>query len=154
MAYLDFDEAENERVNKQVEEELKARRFTTYRGPDYVWKAAARDYEDQQRVHRTRNRRIALSLSWTCPAILTPIVSEFEEVAGKTSRFIPFDAAPCKSFLPETLADEMLENHFFIEEPGYHAGRDLRESLDLLESVGLKPTSWKDFLTANKDAFQ
>ncbi|EXM18538.1 hypothetical protein FOTG_13354 [Fusarium oxysporum f. sp. vasinfectum 25433] len=58
MAYLDFDEAENERVNKQVEEELKARRFTTYRGPDYVWKAAARDYEDQQRVHRTRNRRI------------------------------------------------------------------------------------------------
>ncbi|KAL9560858.1 hypothetical protein ACKAV7_015021 [Fusarium commune] len=50
MAYLDFDEAENERVNKQVEEELKARRFTTYRGPDYVWKAAARDYEDQQRI--------------------------------------------------------------------------------------------------------
>jgi hypothetical protein len=58
MAYLDFDEAENERVNKQVEEELKARRFTTYRGPDHVWKAAARDHEDQQRVHRTRNRRI------------------------------------------------------------------------------------------------
>ncbi|TXC00271.1 hypothetical protein FocTR4_00013678 [Fusarium oxysporum f. sp. cubense] len=84
----------------------------------------------------------------------THIVSEFEEVTGKTARFIPIDAATYKSFLPEPLADEMLENHLFIEEPGYYAGRDLRESLDLLESVGLKPTSWKDFLTANKDAFQ
>ncbi|EXK34574.1 hypothetical protein FOXG_13581 [Fusarium oxysporum f. sp. lycopersici 4287] len=84
----------------------------------------------------------------------TRIVSEFEEVTGKTARFIPIDAATYKSFLPEPLADEMLENHLFIEEPGYYAGRDLRESLDLLESVGLKPTSWKDFLTAKKDAFQ
>ncbi|KAF5245198.1 hypothetical protein FAUST_1853 [Fusarium austroamericanum] len=58
MSYLDFDRAENERVDKQVEEELKARRFTTYRGPDHVWKAAARDHKDQQRVHENRNRRI------------------------------------------------------------------------------------------------
>ncbi|SCO77149.1 uncharacterized protein FRV6_01361 [Fusarium oxysporum] len=58
MAYLDFDRAENERVDKQVEEELKARRFTTYRGPDHVWKAAARDHKDQQRVHKNQSRRI------------------------------------------------------------------------------------------------
>ncbi|KAM0489849.1 hypothetical protein ACHAP8_012167 [Fusarium lateritium] len=84
----------------------------------------------------------------------TRIVSEFEEVTGKKARFVPIDAATYKSFLPEPIADEMLENHLFIEEPGYYNGRDLKESLDLLESVGLKPTSWKEFVTANKAAFQ
>ncbi|CEI41791.1 hypothetical protein FVEN_g3772 [Fusarium venenatum] len=84
----------------------------------------------------------------------TRIVSEFEEVTGKKARFVPIDAATYKSFLPGPLADEMLENHLFIEEPGYYNGRDLKESLDLLGSVGLKPTSWKEFVTANKAAFQ
>lgn len=63
------------------------------------------------------------------------------------------DAETCKSFLPGPLADEMLENHLFIEEPGYYAGRDLKESLNLLADVGLKPTTWKDFLLANKAQF-
>ncbi|KAL9572153.1 hypothetical protein ACKAV7_003731 [Fusarium commune] len=48
MRYLDFDKAENERVERNVEKELQAQRFTTYRGSDYVWKAAGRDHEDQQ----------------------------------------------------------------------------------------------------------
>ncbi|KAF7546265.1 hypothetical protein G7Z17_g8558 [Cylindrodendrum hubeiense] len=81
------------------------------------------------------------------------IVSEFEEVTGKTARFVNIDAETYKSFLPGPLADEMLENHLFIEEPGYYAGKDLKESIDLLADVGLKPTSWKDFLTANKSQF-
>ncbi|KAJ3544623.1 hypothetical protein NM208_g2955 [Fusarium decemcellulare] len=83
----------------------------------------------------------------------TQIVSEFEEVVGKTARFVPIDAATYKSFLPEPLADEMLENHLFIEEPGYYNDRDLKESLDLLSSVGLRPTSWKEFLRAHKEEF-
>ncbi|KAI8684879.1 NmrA domain-containing protein [Fusarium keratoplasticum] len=83
----------------------------------------------------------------------TQIVSEFEEVVGKQARFVPIDAATYKSFLPEPLADEMLENHLFIEEPGYYNGRDLKESLDLLSSVGLQPTTWKGFLEAHKAEF-
>ncbi|KAI8691678.1 hypothetical protein LRP88_08937 [Fusarium phalaenopsidis] len=83
----------------------------------------------------------------------TQIVSEFEEVVGKPARFVPIDAATYKSFLPEPLADEMLENHLFIEEPGYYNGQDLKESLDLLSSVGLQPTTWKEFLEAHKAEF-
>jgi len=51
------------------------------------------------------------------------------------------------------MATEMLENHLFIENPGYYAGRSLKESLDLLSEVGLKPTTWKEFLERNKAAF-
>ncbi|KAJ4146465.1 hypothetical protein NW754_001931 [Fusarium falciforme] len=83
----------------------------------------------------------------------TQIVSEFEEVVGKQARFVPIDAATYKSFLPEPLADEMLENHLFIEEPGYYNGQDLNESLDLLTSVGLQPTTWKEFLEDHKTEF-
>ncbi|KAF9877500.1 FAD binding domain-containing protein [Colletotrichum karsti] len=83
----------------------------------------------------------------------TRIVSGFQEVTGKAARFVPIDAETYKSFLPGPLADEMLENHLFIEEPGYYAGKDLKESLDLLAGVGLKATSWKEFLEANKSAF-
>ncbi|KZL86837.1 family transcriptional regulator [Colletotrichum incanum] len=82
------------------------------------------------------------------------IISEFQEVTGKPARFITVDAETYKSFVPGPIADEMLENHLFIEDPGYYAGRDLKGSLELLAGVGLKPTSWKEFLEANKTAFQ
>ncbi|KAF4926202.1 NmrA-like family domain-containing protein 1 [Colletotrichum viniferum] len=82
------------------------------------------------------------------------IVSEFQEVTGKTARFVQIDAETYKGFFPAPMADEMLENHLFIGEPGYYAGKDLKESLDLVSGVGLKPTSWKEFLEANKAAFQ
>ncbi|KAH8751299.1 hypothetical protein F5883DRAFT_209417 [Diaporthe sp. PMI_573] len=81
------------------------------------------------------------------------IVSEFQEVTGNVAGFVQIDAETYKGFLPGPLADEMLENHLFIEDPGYYAGRDLKESLDLLAGIGLKPTSWKEFLEANKAAF-
>lgn len=81
------------------------------------------------------------------------IVSEFQEVTGNAARFVQIDAETYKSFIPGPMADEMLENHLFIEEPGYYNGEDLKESLDLLAGVGLKPTSWKEFLKANKAAF-
>ncbi len=48
------------------------------------------------------------------------------------------------------MAEEMLENHLFIENPGYYNGASLKESLDLLEE---KPTTWKEFLKKN-GAFQ
>ena len=55
-----------------------------------------------------------------------------------------------KSAFPPAMAEEMLENHLFIENPGYFNGASLKESLDLLEE---KPTTWKDFLKKN-GAFQ
>ena len=48
------------------------------------------------------------------------------------------------------MAEEMLENHLFIENPGYYNGASLKESLDLLEE---KPTTWKEFLKKS-GAFQ
>ncbi|KAI5919192.1 hypothetical protein F4810DRAFT_688749 [Camillea tinctor] len=84
----------------------------------------------------------------------TRIISEFEEATGLKGRFVSIDAETYKSFLPGPMAEEMLENHLFIEEPGYYAGRSLQESLDLLAEVDLKPTTWKDFLAKNKAAFQ
>jgi hypothetical protein len=79
-------------------------------------------------------------------------LSDFEEVTGKKARFVQIDGQIYKGLLPPALADEMLENHQFIEDPGYYAGRNLEESLDLLSEVGLKPTSWKEFLEKNKIA--
>ncbi len=55
-----------------------------------------------------------------------------------------------KSNFPPSMADEMLENHLFIEDPGYYNGASLKESLDLLEE---KPTTWKEFLKKS-GAFQ
>lgn len=81
------------------------------------------------------------------------IVSEFQEVTGKAARFVQIDAEAYKSLFPGPLGNEMLENHLFIDEPGYYAGADLKESLDLLAGVGLKPKSWKEFLEANKAVF-
>lgn len=78
------------------------------------------------------------------------ILAEFEDVTGKKTQFVQVDSETYKSFLPGPMADEMLENHLFIESPGYYKGQSLKESHDLLERAGFKPTSWKSFLEANK----
>ncbi|KAJ4182269.1 hypothetical protein NW759_017145 [Fusarium solani] len=58
----------------------------------------------------------------------TRIISEFEDVTGNKGLFISIDSDTYKDFLPGAMADEMLENHLFIEEPGYYAGKSLKES--------------------------
>ncbi|RLL97433.1 hypothetical protein CFD26_106070 [Aspergillus turcosus] len=83
----------------------------------------------------------------------TRILAEFEEVTGHKTRFVQVDFDTYKSFMPGPIAEEMLENHLFIENPGYYNGRDLKESHDLLEKAGYKPISWRDFLVRNKAAF-
>ncbi|KAM0542635.1 hypothetical protein ACHAPJ_012714 [Fusarium lateritium] len=81
------------------------------------------------------------------------IASEFQEVTGNKTKFISLDDESYKKTLPPPMVEEMLENHRFIEKPGYFAGRSLEEGLSLLVSVGLKPTTWKDFVANNKDSF-
>ena len=52
MAYLDWDHAENERINRSVAEQLGNRPFTGYRGNQYIWDAAAEDIAEQELLHR------------------------------------------------------------------------------------------------------
>ncbi|SCV48783.1 probable NmrA family transcriptional regulator [Fusarium fujikuroi] len=81
------------------------------------------------------------------------ILSEFEEVTGHRANFIQVDEETYKSFLPPSMAQEMLENHLFIEDPGYYKGHSLEASKNLLAGVGLKSVSWRDFLKKNINAF-
>ncbi|KAL0262863.1 hypothetical protein SLS55_001837 [Diplodia seriata] len=85
----------------------------------------------------------------------TRILKEFEEVTGQKTRFVQVDPQAYKAALPmpDAIAQELLENHLFIGEPGYFAGKDLKGSLDLLAEVGLKPISFKEYLEKNKSAF-
>ncbi|KAK4950224.1 hypothetical protein LTR10_011203 [Elasticomyces elasticus] len=75
------------------------------------------------------------------------LVAEFSEVLGRPASFMQIPAEMFKSFLPPPVAQEILENMFLFEDPGYYAGATLSE--------GPRPdvkelTSWKDFVLANK----
>ncbi|KAG7284370.1 hypothetical protein NEMBOFW57_010743 [Staphylotrichum longicolle] len=78
------------------------------------------------------------------------ILAEFEEVTGKKASYVQVTPEQYKSFLPAAMAEEMLENHLFIESPGYFNGASLKESLDLLDE---KPTTWKEYVKKSS-AFQ
>lgn len=74
-------------------------------------------------------------------------MSEFSEVIGKPAGFVQIPGDTFKSFLPPPVAQELLENMYLTEDPGYYAGADLSESLGMLDE---KPTSWKQFVEDNK----
>ncbi|KAH3161880.1 hypothetical protein KXW84_007658 [Aspergillus fumigatus] len=76
----------------------------------------------------------------------TRILQEFEEVTGQKARFVQVDPDTFKSFMPGLIGEEMLQNHLFIENPGYFNGRDLKESNDWLEKAGYQLMSWREFL--------
>jgi hypothetical protein len=59
--------------------------------------------------------------------------------------FTKLEPEQYKAFLPAAVAQEFLENHLFIESPGYYDGADLRESLALLDK-GDKLTTWKEWV--------
>jgi hypothetical protein len=46
-SYLDWDAAENLRVEARVAEEMATQPFSARRGMDDIWEAAARDIRDQ-----------------------------------------------------------------------------------------------------------
>ncbi|THX21812.1 NAD(P)-binding protein [Aureobasidium pullulans] len=85
-------------------------------------------------------------------AYYTPkeILSTVSEATGKSTHFASVTPEQYKSFLPEAIAEEMLENHLFVEKPGYYNGAELDESLSILED---KPTTWKD-LVVKSGAFK
>jgi hypothetical protein len=63
---------------------------------------------------------------------------------------VQLDNNTYKSFLPEFIAQEMLENHLFIEEPGYYLGEGLEKSHENVEEALV---SWKEF-AGSKSAFK
>jgi hypothetical protein len=73
---------------------------------------------------------------YTAPQIL----DQLTEATGKKTQFYQVDEKTYKSYLPEFMAQEMLENHQFIESPGYYNGEELEKSHAILEEklVGVK----------------
>lgn len=68
----------------------------------------------------------------------------------KKTQYVQVDAESYKSFMPPAFAEELLENHLFIENPGYYNGRSLDPKL--LSELGLKTTSWREYVEKHKDA--
>ncbi|OJJ85961.1 NmrA/HSCARG family protein [Aspergillus glaucus CBS 516.65] len=93
--------------------------------------------------------QILASADYYTPA---QILADFEAATGKKTRYVQVDAETYKGFLPAPVADELLENHLFIEEPGYYNGRGLEDSKRLLSGLGLKTTSWKEYVQKHKEA--
>lgn len=71
------------------------------------------------------------------------IRSGLKAATGKKTHFAQITAEQYKSFLPDLIAEEMLENHQFIDEPGYYNGADLKESHDIVKD---KLVSWEEFI--------
>ncbi|EGY20860.1 uncharacterized protein VDAG_02384 [Verticillium dahliae VdLs.17] len=99
---------------------------------------------------RHLGKQILASTGYYTP---TRLLAEFEEATGKKAAFVQLDADTYKSFLPSPMAKELLENHLFVEDPGYFKGQPLEASEELLAEIGLKSTSWKEFVKKNKSAF-
>ncbi|OAK94116.1 putative nucleoside-diphosphate-sugar epimerase [Phaeosphaeriaceae sp. SRC1lsM3a] len=72
----------------------------------------------------------------------TEIMDQLAEVTGKKTAFVQIDSKMYMGFLPEFMAEEMLENHLFIEDPGYYGGEGLEKSHEIL---GDKLVSWKEY---------
>ncbi|RHZ62451.1 NmrA/HSCARG family protein [Aspergillus thermomutatus] len=85
-------------------------------------------------------------------AYYTPveIVDTFSKVTGKKAAFVRVTPEQYKASLPEAVAQEYLENHLFVEDPGYFLGESLDDSLKLLDS---KPTTWAEFVKKNAAAW-
>lgn len=78
------------------------------------------------------------------------VVDTFSAVTGKKAVFVQVTPDQFKASLPDVVAQEFLENHLFIEEPGYYLGEPLDESLKLLDS---KPVDWATFVKKNASAW-
>ncbi|KAL3477793.1 hypothetical protein BJX99DRAFT_121835 [Aspergillus californicus] len=99
---------------------------------------------------KTQGSRVPAAADYYTPP---RILKEFEEVTGHKARFVQVDSETYKSFMPGYLGLEMLENHLFVEEPGYYNGAGLEESQALLADAGFKSATWREFLERNKASF-
>lgn len=70
----------------------------------------------------------------------------FSQIVGKEAVFIQVTSEQYTASLPPVVATEFLENHLFIEEPGYYLGEPLEPTLELVDS---EPSSWGEFVQKN-----
>ncbi|KAF2844640.1 NmrA family transcriptional regulator [Plenodomus tracheiphilus IPT5] len=75
------------------------------------------------------------------------ILDTLSTVTGKPTKFVQVPGEVYKGFLPEFMAEEMLENHLFVENPGYFAGEGLEKSHAILKE---KLTTLEEYLKASK----
>ena len=54
MAYLDWDKAEDDRVTREVDREIRAQPYSSRRGTREIWRAAEKDDEEQQALFLAR----------------------------------------------------------------------------------------------------
>jgi hypothetical protein len=94
-----------------------------------------------------KNKRILAAAKYYTPE---EIVHTFSHVTGKKAIFVQVSAEHYKASLPPAVAEEFLENHLFVEDPGYYLGEPLEPSLKLLDS---EPTMWSDFVQKNISAW-
>lgn len=71
------------------------------------------------------------------------IRSGLEAATGKKTHYMQVTPEMYKGFLPDFIAEEMLQNHQFIDEPGYYNGAELKASHDVVED---KLVSWEEFI--------
>jgi hypothetical protein len=71
------------------------------------------------------------------------IRSGLEAATGKKTHYAQVSGEQYKGFLPAFIAEEMLENHQFIDEPGYYNGAELEESHGIVED---KLVTWEEFV--------
>ncbi|KAI9044486.1 NmrA/HSCARG family protein [Aspergillus affinis] len=95
----------------------------------------------------TAGQRILAATDYYTPK---RIVDEFQKVTGYKAQAVQIPPETFKSFLPEPVAQDMLENIQLLEDPEYFAGEPLEPSLKLLDQ---KPTLWEEFVIQNKEKF-
>jgi len=54
MAYLDWDKAENDRIEAQVAAEMERSPFSSRRGVQEIWEAVEKDIEEQQSLYSAK----------------------------------------------------------------------------------------------------
>ncbi|KEY72995.1 hypothetical protein S7711_04659 [Stachybotrys chartarum IBT 7711] len=94
-----------------------------------------------------KGRRIYGGANYMTPKEL---VKQFSDVLGKPATYQQIPQDVFKTFLPDMIAQEMLENLLLLEGPGYYGGQDLAESLALLDE---KPTTWSEYVEKNKEKY-
>ncbi|KAL5113182.1 hypothetical protein ACEQ8H_008952 [Pleosporales sp. CAS-2024a] len=75
----------------------------------------------------------------------TEILDLITQVTGKKTQYYHIDEATYKSYLPESVAQEFLENHLFMQDPGYYGGEGLDKSHETLQD---KLVSYKEYIEA------
>ncbi|KAF7556401.1 hypothetical protein G7Z17_g1454 [Cylindrodendrum hubeiense] len=93
---------------------------------------------------KTLGSRIYAATDYYTPS---QVAAAFSEVIEKPAVAVQIPDELFKSFMPPGQEQELLENMKLLEDPGYYAGADLKESVSLLRE---KPITWKAFAEENK----